>query len=361
MIWNCLLSEFGQYTLEALIVHVLAIVFNPDESRVMIRVATLVEHLENLVRLQAKLFKCRRCKLDFSSLNALEDGEDKPKKTKLAKLYPFGAALVQFMESRKLIQYISGVSGEVVNIKKGLKYYLPTHLYAVCNFDISLLPVKLNLPMVSRPLDWTSACPEGERPRTLSDLSGGYLSGPTGEILYRYRLLSSDNIKHFHIDIGKGGDYKALCSVMNKLQHQSFQINSEFLQYVIENKNTLVSCGHFMPEFLSTMNIKEVSFLLREFYMKDGLINKKLSFSDLLTTLCKNIQRSRYEKFLIKLASALNGYDFYLPAFLDFRGRIYRCGILHFHERDLARSLLLFAKKSKSKENNKTQDYIRQT
>ncbi|KAL0286967.1 UNVERIFIED_CONTAM: putative DNA-directed RNA polymerase [Sesamum radiatum] len=28
---------------------------------------------------------------------------------------------------------------------------------------------------------------------------------------------------------------------------------------------------------------------------------------------------------------------------MDFRGRIYRCGILHFHERDLARSFIEFA------------------
>lgn len=38
------------------------------------------------------------------------------------------------------------------------------------------------------------------------------------------------------------------------------------------------------------------------------------------------------------LASAYEGYQFYLPSFIDFRGRIYRSGILHFHERDLARS-----------------------
>ncbi|XP_039141211.1 DNA polymerase-like [Dioscorea cayenensis subsp. rotundata] len=75
-----LLSEFGQYTLEALIVHVLAIVFNPNDSQVMVRVATLVEHLEKIVHLQAKLFKCRRSKLDFSSLKAMEDGENQRKK-----------------------------------------------------------------------------------------------------------------------------------------------------------------------------------------------------------------------------------------------------------------------------------------
>lgn len=42
--------------------------------------------------------------------------------------------------------------------------------------------------------------------------------------------------------------------------------------------------------------------------------------------------------------TAYDGYQFSLPAFLDFRGRIYRSGILHFHERDLARSLIVFAK-----------------
>lgn len=55
------------------------------------------------------------------------------------------------------------------------------------------------------------------------------------------------------------------------------------------------------------------------------------------------IQRSRYENFVIDLASAYECYDFYLPAFMDFRGRIYRSGVLHFHERDLSRSLLVFS------------------
>lgn len=56
----------------------------------------------------------------------------------------------------------------------------------------------------------------------------------------------------------------------------------------------------------------------------------------------KRIQRARYEQFLLELATVYEGFPLYFPAFLDFRGRIYRTGILHFHERDLARSLLLF-------------------
>lgn len=64
---------------------------------------------------------------------------------------------------------------------------------------------------------------------------------------------------------------------------------------------------------------------------------------DLLKEFMVRIQRARYETFIINLASAYEGYRFYLPAFLDFRGRIYRSGVLHFHERDLARSLIVFS------------------
>jgi DNA-directed RNA polymerase len=74
--------------------------------------------------------------------------------------------------------------------------------------------------------------------------------------------------------------------------------------------------------------------------MQDEIIKKLCSFNELLNTICKNIQRARYEKLIIELAIAYDGYQFDLPAFLDFRGR---CGVLHFHERDLARSLILFA------------------
>ena len=45
---------------------------------------------------------------------------------------------------------------------------------------------------------------------------------------------------------------------------------------------------------------------------------------------------------IIKIATTYNGYTFYLPAFIDFRGRIYRSGILNYHERHFARSLMMF-------------------
>lgn len=209
--------------------------------------------------------------------------------------------------------------------------------------------------MVCKPRDWTSACRGDQNPRYLSDLSGGYLSGPTGGLYDRYRLLSSGDINHFYIDIGREKNYEKLCVVMNKQQGQAFKINSYWFKFIQDNEDSFVESGLLMPRFLSSMNIKDVSNLLREFHMKDEVIKKLCSFSELLRTLSKNIQRSRYENLIMKLAQAYDGYHFYLPAFLDFRGRIYRSGVLHFHERDLARSLIVFADfKSQGTSDDKT-------
>ncbi|KAG6621672.1 hypothetical protein I3842_Q008800, partial [Carya illinoinensis] len=341
-----LLSEFGQYTIETLIVYVLSLFFHSVESNTLIRVASLVEQLESSVRHHASLLKSGRCKISYSSatndFQVNMSGTDR-KRQNLVMMFPFGSGLVQFMEERKLISLMSDLSGSVRVMKKKGSYFLPSYLYAVCNFDISLLPIKLNLPMVCKPRDWTSARPGNQIPRYLSDLSGGYLSGPTGGLYDRYRLLSSGDINHFYIYIGGETNYKKLCLVMNKLQGQAFQINSLWLKYLEDNVDLFVESGLLMPRFLSSMNIKDVTNLLREFHMKDEVINKLCGFNELLHTLSKNIQRSRYENLIIKLAKAYDGYHFYLPAFLDFRGRIYRSGVLHFHERDLARSLIVFA------------------
>ena len=36
------------------------------------------------------------------------------------------------------------------------KYYIASNCYAMFNFDLNLLPMKLNLPMVYPPLPWKS-------------------------------------------------------------------------------------------------------------------------------------------------------------------------------------------------------------
>ena len=103
-----------------------------------------------------------------------------------------------------------------------------------------------------------------------------------------------------------------------------------------------------MPRNLAYVNMKEVSDLLRSCYINDGGVRDVCSCNVLLGELIRRVQRARYEEFVLMLASAYNGYQFYLPAFMDFRGRIYRSGVLHFHERDLARSLIVFARKAEA-------------
>lgn len=130
---------------------------------------------------------------------------------------------------------------------------------------------------------------------------------------------------------------------MNKLQGQPFKINHPFLNFLIDNDDFLVKKGLLMPSFLLKININEVADRVRKFFVEGKSLYErhKVSFGSVMQILSTNIQRARYERTIIEMASAFDGYQFDLPAFLDFRGRIYRCGILHFHERDLARSLIL--------------------
>ena len=105
-----LLSEFGQYTIEALIVHVLSMLFNIYEYNSIIRVASLVEQLELNVRRQASLLKSRRYKKPLSMDDAFQvkrSGKENLKKSKLVMMFPFGTGLVQFMEERGLISFVT--------------------------------------------------------------------------------------------------------------------------------------------------------------------------------------------------------------------------------------------------------------
>lgn len=109
-----------------------------------------------------------------------------------------------------------------------------------------------------------------------------------------------------------------------------------------KNYNDLVNSGLLMPQSLAHANMKILGEALRDAYLKSKDIRNLYTYEELLMILNKDVQRAQYECLVLNLAKALEGFQIYLPVFLDFRGRIYRCGILHFHERDLARSLLLF-------------------
>ena len=368
------ISHFDQYTLEAIMLYVLSTLFNCINDQPAVRVSTLVDHLNMMVKIQAKLLNERNITLTPSQSNkedntykdtsnkehdtdkkkstsdkkdkknsTSKDTDKKDKKKSTSSEYAIGSLLVEFLVDRRLIilsNELCFTDLDAAKKKKG-KYYYPKTLYATCNFDLSLLPIKLNLPMVCKPQDWVST---KDIPKSLSDLRGGYLNMPIGDFYHRYSLLTSRDMIHFHIVFET--DYNKLCCIMNVLQAQAFEINKEVLHFMTHNYDIFVKSGLLMPKFLASLNIPNAINSLRNSYLEDRSIAQVCKFQELLNEFMERIQRARYETFIMNLASAYEGYRFYLPAFLDFRGRIYRAGVLHFHERDLARSLIVFSENS---------------
>lgn len=341
-------------------IYVLAMIFNSIHENPAVRVSTLIDQLDEAVRVQASLFKSRKTASPPSSQtnpsndvqsDAKADNKQQAKRKRRTRDdYTIAVLLVEFLISRELISLNNELSINESSVakKKKNRYYIPMSYYAICNFDLSLLPIKLNLPMVCKPLDW-EPIDKKRQPSSLSDLSGGYLSGPTAEMYYhRYQLLTSRDMSHFYIILEY--NYNNLCKTMNTLQSQAFEINTEVLTFIKENNDRLVKSGLLMPSFLASVNIKEATDLLRKCFFQELSDSNKCTYNKLLNEFLKRVQRARYETFILNLASAYEGYRFYLPAFLDFRGRIYRSGVLHFHERDLARSLIVFSGSSNQNE-----------
>lgn len=353
-----LIHEFGQYTLEALIINVLGSMFNCVNELSVVKASTLMEQIDSAVRVQAVTI-ARNKAAGSSKTDVKLDSKQHQKVTRSD--YVFGVRLLEFLNERQLLSFYNETSyTDVLPVsKKNSKgYYLPNYCYAMCNFDLSLLPIKLNLPMVCTPVPWHSKV---EEPSTFADMQGGYLSELTGEFYNRFRLLTSRDYSHFYIKLNYQKD---LCSILNKLQSQVFEINSKVLTFILGNRDTLEDKGLLMNRSLANVNLQEASDLLRFCYVSNEGVKEVCSCKVLLRELVKRAQRARYEDFVLNLAVAYSGFQFYLPAFMDFRGRIYRAGVLHFHERDLSKSLIVFANDAKELEleqelNKETQYYLR--
>lgn len=344
-----LLTVFGQYTIECLLIHTLCVLFHIEHY---VSVASLIESIERNIRIHAQIVGDNRMVI-----------EQVPSKVR-KKEYPFGTALVEYLISRNVIvitqrnlddikscEMEEGIPKKFVkNVKKkGQSFYREKTNFAECTFNTAILPIKFNLPMVIPPSNWKYDLEENQNQLSIFDLSGGYLTNERGQLYDGYRMLSSSNLQNFYIYFGEIKDRETtekadrLCESINWLQRQAFKINSSFLEFITKNVDKMVLNGLLMPEFLSNIPMNDAIKLLRECYMNYDAIHSIYKFSELVEILSKNVQQSRYEQTIIDMARAYDGYEFYYPAFLDFRGRIYRSGIFHLHERDFARSLILLA------------------
>lgn len=203
-----MIKFFGTYTLEALMIHVLGLVFNPIREASLVRVSTLLDRLNSTVQDHARFISPGSGKVDAVHTSKAKSDKDvvmpysKKERNKKDKIdYAIGIHLIHFMVERNLIRLSTdeGVTYEdaAVLFYKG-KAYIKKYLYVICNFELRLLPIKLNLPMVCRPLDWQPA-KRGSDPEMLSDLIGGYLCKPSGDFYNMFRLLTTHNINHLFI------------------------------------------------------------------------------------------------------------------------------------------------------------------
>ncbi len=83
-----LLSEFGQHTIECILIHTLCYLFHIENS---VSVASLIDRIESSIRQHVKILRDNR---NLSKKLYLDKEEDKRRKNLLE--YPFGTALVEF-------------------------------------------------------------------------------------------------------------------------------------------------------------------------------------------------------------------------------------------------------------------------
>lgn len=155
-------------------------------------------------------------------------------------------------------------------------------------------------------------------------------------------MLSSHDDSKFDIRLHGDAETRQLTKVLNKLQGVPFLINGLFLEKLKEDWDQLQKYGLVLPKILDSINRKEGLRRLHAHYMKDDDIQENFTYRELSKVLLKNITEANYQQYILQLADAFQGYFIYFPCFMDFRGRNYRYGPFHFHERDLVRSLIVF-------------------
>lgn len=380
------LNSLGHFTVECILVHVLGQLYNNPSSvgSHLVPLAKLIEKLDTTVRSVANEMQhtspygvnesvvapqASISESEEASLDAIKRNQDRSKKrvsnqkgcnTNFSKLsdkqskysctnYAIGVALLEFLLQKDILTVQNqndDNNGHVLIKTKRSRYYKPMPLYVSLNFDRNLLPIRVCLPMVFRPRK-VDLCEESHGDRINVEqpsyiLRGGYLQNVSKDIIECARLLSTPNMFHYDVRFQNVEHAIQLVEVMNASQEVPYRINHPWLKTIRNDYDLLVQAGLLSPKKLATMELISACDILRGSYIKNKRIQKLYSYNDLLSTFTRNIQKARYERFIIELAEALDGYEIYFPVYLDFLGRIHRPGIFNFHECDLASALLQF-------------------
>jgi len=218
---------------------------------------------------------------------------------------------------------------EQVNIREGVKTYINLSFSNQFYDEVFVQSVNtLFLPMICRPILWKKGVIGGY----ITEALRSYANPDQSIVKSNPKLIKQSNISDKQIDC------------INYINNVPFKINKFVLSFVFKEW------------------AKEDSILFKGYnklHVKTSEINSKIS-SDVY----KEIQAHNsiyYQNYnTIMMATLYKDKVFYIPTFLDFRGRLYsKVSYLSYQSGDLARSLLEFYegndlfKKIKSDNNNK--------
>jgi hypothetical protein len=194
------------------------------------------------------------------------------------------------------------------------------------NFALNLS----RLPMICKPLLWEKG----------SDSFGGYYNSKINYINNMSGVVH--NSPKYRSDV-KANSYQY--DAINYLSSIKFRINDKLLDLLLHEWEKKDS-----PLFNGENQLHPDSHLLKE----EGKISKPMR-----KKILSHNQKYWNNRSVLVTATMYQNLDFYIPCFLDFRGRIY-CYVpyLNYQGSDLARGLLLFGNKGKvTNENMKYLDY----
>nr|QYC94341.1 putative DNA-directed RNA polymerase [Oedogonium sp. 210] len=210
---------------------------------------------------------------------------------------------------------------------KNKNYYKPTIKYAL-NFELPIDAELINLPMVSPPRDWIYN-------DDISSYRGGYLETEAISVLRTNALGGRWEHSLYIIPNQQTSD------CLNYLQKVPYKINNIFLNFIHKNKDELIKKELMVDTKYLTINPiiegQKEFILLGE---SSNIIN--ISEQHLILKFVSLKAQATREYYILRIAELFKEYTIYFPAFLDFRGRIYRPGLLHIQTSALGKALLLW-------------------
>lgn len=244
--------------------------------------------------------------------------------------YNIGLQLLNFMLERKWLTAENLSTNAKPPVSGTGSPLIDKTLFLVCNFNLSLLPLIVNLPMVSKPKDWKLNKDGLELVETIriSEISGAFLS----------LIPSSQDSKMTF----KKGSFVAFCNFINGYQKQGFRVNRKLLTFIRDNRQSLERRGILLPQQLAQINLKEAFSLLKTAYNQNEVIKGASTLSYIMTEFSIRVQKARYQEMVIAIAEAFQNFFFFQPAFLDSHAYIISAGLFDLHRGDLVRGLIVF-------------------